>query len=104
MGVRKVTIRTGDAVEEVRKALRQEETYYWATHGGAEIDLVLFQNGRRIDVECQRADAPVLTPSLRIALADRKLDELRVVYPGEKRYSLTKKIESVPLSQLVNAK
>ena len=50
-----------------------------------------------------RADAPVLTPSLLIALADLKLDELRVVYPREKRYALTKKVEVVPLSQLVNA-
>ena len=49
------------------------------------MDLLLFQNGRRIGVECQRADAPVVTPSLRIALADLKLDDLRIMYPGEKR-------------------
>ena len=72
----------GYAVEEVLKALRPDEAYYWATHNGAEIDLVLFKNGRRIGVECKRADAPTLTPSMRIALADLKLDELHVVYPG----------------------
>jgi len=93
----------GYAVEEVLKALRPDETYYWATHGGAEIDLLLFKNGRRIGVECKRADAPVLTSSMRIALADLKLDELRVVYPGEKRYSLTSKVEVLPLAELVNA-
>ncbi len=93
----------GYAVEEVLKALRPDETYYWATHGGAEIDLLLFKNGRRIGVECKRADAPVLTSSIRIALADLKLDELRVVYPGEKRYSLTSKVEVLPLAELVNA-
>ena len=68
---------------------------------GAEIDLVLFKDGRRIGVECKRTDAPVLTPSMHIALTDLKLDELRVVYPGEKRYSLTTKVEVVPLAQLV---
>ena len=93
----------GYAVEEVLKALRPDDAYYWATHQGAEIDLVLFKNGRRIGVECKRADAPVLTPSMRIALADLKLDELRVVYPGTKRYTLAKKVEVVPLAQLVNA-
>ena len=93
----------GYAVEEVLKALRPDETYYWATHGGAEIDLLLFKNGRRIGVECKRTDAPVLTSSMRIARADLKLDELRVVYPGEKRYSLTRKVEVVPLAELVNA-
>ena len=50
------------------------------------------------------ADAPVLTPSMRIALADLKLDELRVVYPGSKHYALSKKVEVVPLAELVKAK
>jgi predicted AAA+ superfamily ATPase len=94
----------GYAVEEILKALRPDEAYYWATHQGAEIDLVLFKNGRRIGIECKRADAPTLTPSMRIALADLKLDELRVVYPGEKRYALAKKVQAVPLAELVNAK
>ena len=94
----------GYAVEEVLKALRPDEAYYWATHQGAEIDLLLFKRGRRIGVECKRMDAPVLTPSMRIALADLKLDELRVVYPGEKRYPLARNVEVVPLAQLVNAK
>lgn len=94
----------GYAVEEVLKALRPDEAYYWATHNGAELDLLLFLRGRRIGVECKRADAPTLTPSMRIALTDLKLDALHVVYPGEKRYPLAKKVEVVPLAQLVNAK
>jgi hypothetical protein len=93
----------GYAVEEVLKALRPDEVYYWATHNGAEIDLLLFKDGRRIGVECKRADAPVLTPSMRIALADLKLDALHVVYPGEKRYALAKKVDVVPLAELVQA-
>jgi predicted AAA+ superfamily ATPase len=93
----------GYAVEEILKALRPDDAYFWATHNGAEIDLVLFRRGRRIGIECKRTDAPTLTASMRIALVDLKLDELNVVYPGEKRYSLAKKIEVVPLSELVNA-
>ena len=93
----------GYAVEEVLKALRPDEAYYWATHNGAEIDLVLFKKGRRIGVECKRADAPTFTPSMRIALADLKLDELIVVYPGERRYRLDKRVEVVPLAELVGA-
>ena len=94
----------GYAVEEILKALRPDEAYFWATHQGAEIDLLLFKNGRRLGIECKRADAPVLTPSMRIALADLKLDELRVAYPGAKRYRLAKKVEVVPLAQMVGAK
>ncbi len=93
----------GYAVEEVIKSLQPDETYYWATYNRAELDLLLFKNGRRIGVECKRADAPVLTPSMRIAMADLKLDHLYVVYPGEKAYTLGKKIEVVPLSRFVKA-
>ena len=93
----------GYAVEEVLKAFRPDNAYYWATHNGAEIDLVLFKNGRRIGVECKRGDAPVLTPSMRIALADLKLDQLFVVYPGEKKYSLGKNVEVIPLPEFVEA-
>ena len=94
----------GYAVEEILKALRPDDAYFWATHNGAEIDLVLCRRGRRIGVECKRSDAPTLTPSMRIALADLKLDELHVVYPGDKRYPLAQNIEVVPLAELVNAR
>ena len=94
----------GYAVEEVLKALRPDEAYYWATHNGAELDLLLFKDGRRIGVECKRADAPTLTPSMRIALSDLKLDELRVVYPGTSRYRLGERVEVVPLSDFVAAR
>jgi len=94
----------GYAVEEVLKFFRPDEAYFWATHNGAELDLLLFKNGRRIGVECKRADAPVLTPSMRIALHDLKLDHLYVLYPGAKGYSLAKNVEVVPLAEFVKAK
>jgi uncharacterized protein len=93
----------GYAIEEVIKALRPEAAYYWATHGGAEIDLLLFRAGRRIGIECKRTDAPTLTPSMRIALDDLKLDKLKVVYPGERSYRLATKVEVVPLRALLAA-
>jgi len=90
----------GYAVEEVLKALRPDEAYYWATHQGAEIDLVLFKHGRKIGIECKRADAPTLTPSMRVALNDLKLDRLVVVYPGNRRYALAESAEVIPLLEL----
>ena len=94
----------GYAIEEVLKALQPDDAYFWATHQGAELDLLLFKGGQRAGVECKRADAPVLTPSMRIALADLKLDTLYVVYPGRRRYTLAEKVEVVPLAELVGAK
>ena len=90
----------GYAVEEILKALQPDDAYYWATHNGAELDLLLFVRGRRIGVECKRTDAPTITPSMRIAIADLGLDRLHVVYPGTARYRLDKKIDVVPLAQL----
>src|SRR6266849_8907300 len=94
----------GYAVEEVLKSFRPDEAYYWATYNGAELDLFLFKNGRRIGIECKRADAPALTPSMRTALADLRLDHLYVLYPGDKTYALGRKVEVMPLAKFVNAK
>jgi uncharacterized protein len=94
----------GYAVEEVLKSFRPDEAYYWATHNGAELDLLLFKDGRRIGVECKRADAPVLTPSMKIALKDLKLDQLYVLYPGDRTYSLAKEVKVMPLAKFVKAK
>jgi uncharacterized protein len=63
----------------------------------------LFKHGRRIGVECKRMDAPILTPSMRNALNDLKLDRLVVVYPGDRRYRLAERVEVVPLVGVVGA-
>jgi predicted AAA+ superfamily ATPase len=94
----------GFAIEEVLKALRPDEAYYWATHQGAELDLLLFKQGRRLGVECKRMDAPSLTASMRIAMKDLKLDRLVVVYPGERPYRLADRVEVTPLAEFVRAK
>ena len=90
----------GYVMEELLTILRPDEAYFWGTHAGAEIDLLLFKEGRRIGVEIKRADAPRLTPSIRIALTDLGLDRLLIIYPGEKRYSLAEKVDVLPLSVL----
>ena len=87
-------------MEEVLRALQPDEAYFWATHQGAELDLLLFKNGKRIGVECKRSDSPSLTPSMRIAMADLRLDRLHVVYPGDRRYALAKNIDVMPLGDL----
>lgn len=90
----------GYVIEELLTSFQPDEAYFWATHAGAEIDLLLFKDDRRIGVEIKRADAPRLTPSMRIALTDLDLDQLFVIYPGERRYSLAEKVDVLPLSAL----
>ncbi|HOU16207.1 MAG TPA: ATP-binding protein [Anaerolineae bacterium] len=92
----------GYVIEEVIKATDPDEVYFWATHAGAELDLLLFIAGRRVGVECKRVDAPRLTPSMRIALEDLALDHLFVFYPGERPYLLAERVTVLPLSHLAH--
>jgi uncharacterized protein len=90
----------GYALEEVLRTFVPDEAYFWATHNGAELDLLLFKDGQRIGVECKYQDAPRLTPSMKIALEDLKLDRLLVIYPGLKNYRLAENVEVQPLFEL----
>ncbi|MCY3714386.1 MAG: ATP-binding protein [Gemmatimonadetes bacterium] len=90
----------GYVVEEVLSDFEPDEAYSWATHNGAELDLYLVKDGRRIGVECKRQDAPRVTRSMRIALEDLALDHLYVVYPGSKTYTIGKDITVTPLSHI----
>jgi uncharacterized protein len=91
----------GFALEQVLRVARPDAAYFWATHNGAELDLLLIKDGRRIGVEFKRADAPAVTPSMNIAMQDLQLDALYVVYPGERRYALADRMEVVPLAALI---
>jgi len=91
----------GYVVEEVLKAAAPDEAYFWATHGGAELDLLLLKAGRKVGLECKRVDAPRLTPSIQTALEDLQLEQLVVIYPGERSYRLAERVSVVPLETLV---
>jgi hypothetical protein len=90
----------GYAVEEVLAAVEPDEAYFWGSHAGAELDLLLVKDGRRIGVEFKRVDAPRITPSIRAALADLELDALSVVYPGDRPYPLEDRVRAFPLRAL----
>lgn len=92
----------GYVIEEVLRTVEPDEVYFWGTHGGAEIDLVLHKHGRMFGIECKRLDAPRVTPSMRIALSDLGLKRIIVIYPGVKRYSLDKKVEVFPVEQIIS--
>ncbi|MEO7853939.1 MAG: ATP-binding protein [Rubrivivax sp.] len=91
----------GFALDQVLRMACPDQAYFWATHAGAELDLLMIKDGRRVGVEFKRADAPRMTPSMRIALDDLALDALYVVYPGDRRYALADKVEAVPLAALL---
>ena len=90
----------GFVIDQVLAVEPHDDAYFWATHQGAEIDLILRRGERLLGVECKRTDAPRMTPSIRIALDDLGLERVAVVYPGERRYAVADSVEAVPLSDL----
>lgn len=93
----------GFALEQLLNAVDSRDAYYWATHGGAELDLLVLHSGRRYGFELRYGDAPSLTRSAHVALRDLRLDRLWIVYPGSRSYTLAEEVEAVPLAQALEA-
>jgi predicted AAA+ superfamily ATPase len=74
--------------------------HFWATHAGAELDLLVLDGKRRLGFEVKRTTAPSVTPSMRAALADLDLDRLDVIHAGPTTFPLAERIRAVSLSRL----
>jgi uncharacterized protein len=68
------------------KVTGADDFYFWGTHGGAQLDLLLFKNGKRFGFEFKCNDAPRMTKSIKIAKQDLNLEKIFIVYPGIKSY------------------
>jgi hypothetical protein len=92
----------GFAVQEAVRVLgpRAEQCFFWATHQGAELDLLIVQGGRRRGIEVKRTDAPAVTKSMRIAMADLRLDGIDVIHVGSESYPLAPGIRAVSIARL----
>ena len=93
----------GFVIEQVVNvlALREEEMFFWGVHTGAECDLVISRKGKLCGVEVKYQDAPHLTPSMCSAISELSLEHLWVVYPGNKRYVLDKKVTVLPITDIL---
>ena len=90
----------GFIVEQVLSAFDLSDAYFWATHGGAELDLFMIRGGRRYGFECKFSDAPGTTRSMRVAVQDLGLSHLWVVYPGAEAYTLDDTISTLPVAAI----
>ena len=90
----------GFVIEELVGAIEGGGAYFWATHGGAELDLLIMRGGRSYGFECKFADAPGTTRSMRVALNDLGLEHLYVVYPGNEAYPLDERISALPVMDI----
>ena len=83
-----------------RLGARADQCYFWATHAGAELDLLIVDGDRRRGFEFKRTSTPAITPSMRAALADLQLDRLDVVHAGPESFRLAPKIRAIAAARL----
>ncbi len=83
----------------IRLAGAERDAFFYKTHGGAELDLMLSRGGRRYGFEFKYGDAPAATKSMHMVLKDLKLARLWVIYPGERAYPVAERMEALPLSR-----
>ena len=90
----------GFAIEQLLAAFGTDNAYFWATHAGAELDLLVTLAGKRYGFECKHADAPGTTRSMRVVLDDLALEHLWIVYPGDEAYDLGDRIAALPVADV----
>jgi hypothetical protein len=89
----------GTVVDRLRAGW--DECYFWATHAGAEIDLLVVRGRSRLGFEITRTSAPAVTRSMRTALDDLSLTRLDVVHAGAHTFPLAPRIRAVALARLL---
>jgi predicted AAA+ superfamily ATPase len=84
-----------------RLQARREECFFWATHGGAELDLLVVRGRQRLGFEIKRTSFPRITPSMRSALTDLKLQRIYVVHPGDETFPMSEDIGAIGISRIL---
>ena len=92
----------GFAIEQILSITGDREAYFWATHGGAELDLLVFHAGERLGFEFKYSEKPSTSKSMHIAASDLGLDHLYVVHPGKHSFPLTETITASTLADLLD--
>jgi len=91
----------GFCLEQILSVCGDRAAYFWGTHSGAELDLLLHA-GRRLGFEFKFSEQPGTTKSMRIALQDLALDHLYIVHPGEHEFPLDEAITAITLPGLID--
>jgi predicted AAA+ superfamily ATPase len=80
-----------------RLGARREECFFWGTHAGAELDLLVVRGRRRLGFEFKRTTTPAVTRSIHVAQADLRPDRVDVVHAGADTYPLADGVRAVAL-------
>lgn len=85
-----------------RLGAQADQCYFWGTHTGAEIDLLVIHGRHRYGFEMKRTTTPHVTPSMRYALTDLRLTRLDVLYAGTETFPLAPSIRAVAAARMLS--
>lgn len=90
----------GYVVEQILQVVQPSQVYFWGVHSGGELDMLILQGKKKIGIEIKFSEAPLLTPSMKLAYQTLNLSHVWILYPGQHTYSIDKKITAFPLKQI----
>ena len=92
-------------IEQVIRRLQvnSEECFFWSTYSGAELDLLIVRGRKKIGFEIKRTSSPRITPSIKHAMTDLKLNRLDVIHAGDETFAMERKIRAVALQNILEA-
>jgi predicted AAA+ superfamily ATPase len=92
----------GFVIEQIINRLKTRDYYYWRTHAGLELDLLVMKNGKRLGFEIKYSESPKVTRSMHQIIEDLKLDMFFIVYQGKHNAKLDEKIQLLPIDNIVH--
>ena len=91
----------GFVIEQVLRALRPANAWFWAAHGGGEVDLLVTIEGHRVGFEVKFNEAPTVTRAMHNVVDTLQLEHLFVVCPTPHAYPVVERISVLPVTQVV---
>ena len=92
----------GFVIEQIINQLKSRDYYYWRTHAGLELDLLVMKNGKRLGFEIKYSETPKVTRAMHQIIDDLKLDCFYLVYQGKHQVKLEEKIILLPVNNLIS--
>jgi hypothetical protein len=90
----------GFVTEQLIQVLNTRDCYFWRTHTGAELDLMVVKNGKKLGFEIKYSDVPKITRSMNSVIEDLNLDKLYLIYQGKRKLQLQEKIYAIPADEI----
>ena len=94
----------GFVIEQLLQQLKSRDYFFWRTHTGLELDLLVLKYGKKLGFEIKFSESPKVTRSMYSVIENLNLDKLYLVYRGERRLMLGENIYALPTEDIPGQK